>query len=246
MTRKYQARITTHIASGQTINFITFVPCTCKVNVDGHPKPAELSAQTRDCSPAIPENLRPSSQPPVPRPHPSPPHRQSAPGTSHNVSRSIPPSAAALDFRRPPRGHPQCLVHVRSCRRCQGEGFRDLVQGIRGPHPRHLVRKRCGEQGRQRRHERCEQGWRPDREADQRSARSVRESRVVARAEGDVGYENAVFTCPRTMEMFNGTNRSSHGLASAMQVARGGQKLRVLLNASQCLRSTIIQNSMLT
>ena len=141
-------------------------------------RPSVLSCYPRKSSTKLPTSS--------PRPHPSPPHRQFAPGTLHNVSRRLPPSAAALDLRRPPRGHPQCLDHLRSCRRREGEGFRGFVQGVRGPHPRHLFRERCCEQGRKRRHQRCVQGWRPDRQHDQPCARSVRESRAASWAEGDI------------------------------------------------------------
>jgi hypothetical protein len=63
-------------------------------------------------------------------------HREPSPlrDRLHNVSRCITRRAAAVDVRRPPRGRPQCLDHVRGRRCGKGQGGTGIIQGIRRPH----------------------------------------------------------------------------------------------------------------
>lgn len=71
-------------------------------------------------------------------------HRQSPLIPHQDVSRCITRRSAALDIRRPPRWHPQCLFDCRSCRRRQGNSCPGIVQGIRGPDQSHQLSKLGG------------------------------------------------------------------------------------------------------
>jgi hypothetical protein len=74
----------------------------------------------------------------------------------HNVSRCITRRVAAIDGRRPSRGPPQCLDHVRGHGRSKGQGCTGFVQGIRRSHQGQQLCELCRVQGR--RCSQCDQG----------------------------------------------------------------------------------------
>jgi hypothetical protein len=93
-------------------------------------------------------SLLPELQPPNSNQRPHRPIASSVLSPCRHVSRCITHRAAALDVRCPPRGHPQCLLDLRSRRRRKGEGRPGPVQGIRRTHPRYLFCWICYLQGR--------------------------------------------------------------------------------------------------